>query len=1167
MATTARITARSGVVIVVEEHVEGGRVNISVRNDSNKDCLFHWGLIRRGDTSWQPPPKAFWPQGTRAFDKNAVQTPFVRHNGSGQIDIKLEKASDYLSIRFVLYFPEEDLWDNNQGRNYRIGLPKPDRPPVDLEAVLKKATGRQAVTFEQMYQLENEARMAVAVGKEQGHLHVHVVTDVPGPLTFHWGTAVTSRHEWVLPPSSTFPEGTTAFRNKAAETPFSDCGSYLQISFTMAEREAPLGIPFVLRNPQTDRCQKDHGGHNFFIPLVVPAEYEAALGDPGMAAMADQIIDKEMGRNSWTLMHRFNLCHDLLETAVGNREALSLLFVWLRFSALRQLDWQRNYNTQPRELSHALDRLTVKLADSYAQESAGSDLIRLMLTTMGRGGEGQKVRDEVLNIMHRHHIKEVSGHFMEEWHQKLHNNTTPDDVVICQAYLAFLKDNGNPDVFYETLEAGGISKKRLESYERPILSHPDFIPHLKDALIHDFEHFLGILKGVHSATDLGAAIEAAAYLFDDRLRGLLDAIWRHRDDGEMPPGSIGEWIAETRRILVERIRREGKNARDLLLLDQALENFLRVVVERRLHLPFDPDELVTLIALVTENLLFSMDHEELTLCLRQWNHLREIPRWTETWSLQAQAVLDRLGRALGAMIDANHRLLQPKADLLGRAFHADTWTVSLFGEEVIRGSLLFVMSVLLRKIDPILRDKAHLGDWQVISPGSAVGEVKVVSDLGSVQGEDFARSTVVIAQKVSGDEEIPQGVTAVITADTTDIVSHVAIRARNAGVLFVTCYGETTMARLKTLKGRWIRVTTDPSGSVVFEEADRPQERKPPKPSIVLETLRLSLPDFSSFTVASRHFNRNIVGAKSNNLNGLRDRLPEWIQLPASLALPFGVFEKTLSHGMNKKTAVRYDALVRKVDEVPQTGRLEILGKLQEAILALKAPHELTAALHQALNQTGLEKPADGEAAWTCIKKVWASKWNERAYLSRKARGIPHENLFMAVLIQQVVDAEYSFVIHSANPFSGDRTEVFAEVVPGLGETLVGNYPGKALSFTCKKGHNEPRLHAFPSKSIGLFGKGLIFRSDSNGEDLADYAGAGLYDSVMSTPPRRTALDYTQDRLMTDESFRDSLLTDVAAIGVEVEKVLGRPQDIEGAYAQGKYVVVQTRPQVGIGRG
>ena len=38
----------------------------------------------------------------------------------------------------------------------------------------------------------------------------------------------------------------------------------------------------------------------------------------------------------------------------------------------------------------------------------------------------------------------------------------------------------------------------------------------------------------------------------------------------------------------------------------------------------------------------------------------------------------------------------------------------------------------------------------------------------------------------------------------------------------------------------------------------------------------------------------------------------------------------------------------------------------------------------------------------------------------------------------------------------------------------------------------------------------------------------------------------------------------VANIGTAIEKALGCPQDIEGAYRKGEYYVVQTRPQVGI---
>jgi alpha-glucan, water dikinase len=31
------------------------------------------------------------------------------------------------------------------------------------------------------------------------------------------------------------------------------------------------------------------------------------------------------------------------------------------------------------------------------------------------------------------------GGMMEEWHQKLHNNTSPDDVVICQVSVPIVR--------------------------------------------------------------------------------------------------------------------------------------------------------------------------------------------------------------------------------------------------------------------------------------------------------------------------------------------------------------------------------------------------------------------------------------------------------------------------------------------------------------------------------------------------------------------------------------------------------------------------------------------------------------------------------------------------------------------------------------------------------
>lgn len=221
------------------------------------------------------------------------------------------------------------------------------------------------------------------------------------------------------------------------------------------------------------------------------------------------------------------------------------------------------------------------------------------------------------------------------------------------------------------------------------------------------------------------------------------------------------------------------------------------------------------------------------------------------------------------------------------------------------------------------------------------------------------------------------------------------------------------------------------------------------------------------------------------------------------------------------------------------------------------------------MKSSGMPWPGDDgenrwEQAWTAIKKVWASKWNERAYFSTRKVGLDHNLLCMAVLVQEIVSADYAFVIHTTNPSSGDSSEIYAEVVKGLGETLVGAYPGRALSFVCKKNDLEsPEVLGYPSKPIGLFIKrSIIFRSDSNGEDLEGYAGAGLYDSVPMDEEERVVLDYSVDPLITDGNFRRSVLSNIVRAGSEIEELYGSPQDIEGVVKDGKIYVVQTRPQM-----
>lgn len=61
-------------------------------------------------------------------------------------------------------------------------------------------------------------------------------------------------------------------------------------------------------------------------------------------------------------------------------------------------------------------------------------------------------------------------------------------------------------------------------------------------------------------------------------------------------------------------------------------------------------------------------------------------------------------------------------------------------------------------LGPKLREAAGLGNWQVVSLGpreSVSGKVVVLPDLSSVQGQALSEPTIIIAEALTGNEDIP----------------------------------------------------------------------------------------------------------------------------------------------------------------------------------------------------------------------------------------------------------------------------------------------------------------------------------------------------------------------------------------------------------------------------
>lgn len=467
--------------------------------------------------------------------------------------------------------------------------------------------------------------------------------------------------------------------------------------------------------------------------------------------------------------------------------------------------------------------------------------------------------------------------------------------------------------------------------------------------------------------------------------------------------------------------------------------------------------------------------------------------------------------------------------------------------------MVFALKYLLRFVS---------SSWQVVSPVEVCAFVTSVNELITIQNKVYQKPTVIIATRVTGEEEIPDGVVALLTSDMPDVLSHVSIRARNSKICFATCLDQNTFKNLKLKEGRAVSIRLKSSNLIVSDISGSNLSLSSLFSSSISKRVTLKRKTFCGrYALSVEEFTTEMVGAKSCNIKFLRGRVPSWIRIPMSVAVPFGAFETVLSQDVNKDIANKITLLRKFV----HGGDVSKLQEIKGAILQMNAPLSLTTELMSKMKSARMPWPGDeGESrwnrAWQAIKKVWASKWNERAYLSCRKAKLNHEDLRMAVLVQEVIRGDYAFVIHTKNPLSGDTSEIYAEIVKGLGETLVGAYPGRAMSFIVKKNNLRcPIVTGYASKKIGL--SSIIFRSDSTGEDLEGYAGAGLYDSVLMDEEESKVLDYSNDPMIVDKAFQTSLFSKIAEAGKTIETLCGCPQDI-GVVKDGAIYVVQDRSDI-----
>jgi len=167
------------------------------------------------------------------------------------------------------------------------------------------------------------------------------------------------------------------------------------------------------------------------------------------------------------------------------------------------------------------------------------------------------------------------------------------------------------------------------------------------------------------------------------------------------------------------------------------------------------------------------------------------------------------------------------------------------------------------------------------------------------------------------------------------------------------------------------------------------------------------------------------------------------------------------------------------------------------------------------------------------VRRVWASAYNERALAYRQEKGLPLADVAIAVIVQEMVLARVSGVMFTANPVSGNVHEIVISALYGAGEGLV-SAGLDADTYTVTKSD-------------------LSIRSE-----LASKEERFVLDDESRRGLRREPLP---ESLRGASSLTDEQVRLVAQTGLRLERLFGRPQDVEFSFdGEGRLLILQTRP-------
>ncbi|MEZ4812869.1 MAG: PEP/pyruvate-binding domain-containing protein [Caldisericia bacterium] len=163
------------------------------------------------------------------------------------------------------------------------------------------------------------------------------------------------------------------------------------------------------------------------------------------------------------------------------------------------------------------------------------------------------------------------------------------------------------------------------------------------------------------------------------------------------------------------------------------------------------------------------------------------------------------------------------------------------------------------------------------------------------------------------------------------------------------------------------------------------------------------------------------------------------------------------------------------------------------------------------------------------IIKCFASLWTARAISYRHEKKIPQESIKIAVVVQEIIDADISGVAFTVNPITNDLDEMVINSNFGLGESVVS-------------GKIEPDTVVY-NKLLGR----IIEKK------------TGSKETIIVSEKTGHVLEKKSEK-NTEFSLSDEQIRELAENCKEIENLYGYPVDIEWCVSDGKIYILQARP-------